>query len=87
MHGPKKRPVAHVKERITRGCAQQRQKGSTLSKKPVPVKKCKKGRWSRFGEGVKIPVPEEGNGGGLEENQDEDKLKESLYYTPTVSSI
>eukprot|EP00957_Ditylum_brightwellii_P112640 8586439-Ditylum_brightwellii.AAC.1 len=43
-------PAAHVEERTTRGggCAGQKQKGPTLSKKPVPVKKCKKGKWSRF---------------------------------------
>eukprot|EP00957_Ditylum_brightwellii_P154020 11722838-Ditylum_brightwellii.AAC.1 len=81
----------------------EQKKGPTLSKKPVPMKKCKKGKWSQFGKGMKIPVPEgedefslglhsqdstvatsSGNGGGLEESQDdEDKLKESLYYTPT----
>ena len=41
------------------------EKGPTVSKKPVPVKKCKKGKWNRFGEGLKIPVPEGGGGGIL----------------------
>ena len=47
-------------ERKKRAVRDEGEKGPTVSKKPVPVKKCKKGKWNRFGEGLKIPVPEGG---------------------------
>ena len=89
-------------ERKKRAVRDEGEKGPTVSKKPVPVRKCKKGKWNRFGEGLKIPVPEGGgdgfylglhstssgnDGGGEESQDDEEKLEESLYYTPTVSPI
>ena len=36
-------------ERKKRAVRDEGEKGPTVSKKPVPVKKCKKGKWNRFG--------------------------------------